>query len=115
MAPNDVNNESESEVFRNIYRDSKSLNYKYKFKKGDNVRITSIRTPFAKGYEQKWSREIFVVKNRYPSNPLTYSLKDLRDENIKGKFYEQELQKVTKDDNVYEVEKIIRTRKNKKV
>ena len=41
---------------------------------------------------------------------MTYGLKDLAGENIKGKFYEQEIQKVI-DDGVYEVEKVLKTRK----
>jgi hypothetical protein len=38
-------------------------------------------------------------------------LNDLAGESIKGKFYEQELQKVDKRDDVYRVEKILKTRK----
>jgi hypothetical protein len=32
-------------------------------------------------------------------------------EDIKGKFYEQELQKIEKTDDVYKIEKILKTRK----
>jgi hypothetical protein len=38
-------------------------------------------------------------------------LNNLAGESIKGKFYEQELQKVDKRDDVYRVEKILKTRK----
>ena len=38
-------------------------------------------------------------------------MKDLADEPIKGKFYEQELQKIVKTDDVYGIEKVLKTRK----
>ena len=44
------------------------------------------------------------------SNPPTYSIKDLVGEPIKGRFYEQELQKVTQSDT-FIVEKVLKTRK----
>ena len=44
--------------------------------------------------------------------PVTYRLKDLADEAIKGKFYESEIQKVVKSDQDYfDVEKILKTRR----
>ena len=78
---------------------------------GDKVRITMQRQPFRKGYMGNWSEEIFVFSMRHPTRPVTYSIKDLSDESIKGKFYEYELQKVIKRDDVYIVEKILKTRK----
>jgi len=41
---------------------------------------------------------------------VTYGLKDLGDEEIKGTFYEQEIQLITKIDDVFTVEKILKTR-----
>ena len=43
---------------------------------------------------------------------MTYGLYDLGGEEIKGKFYEQELQKFSMSDDVYDVEKVIKTRKH---
>jgi len=44
--------------------------------------------------------------------PVTYRLKDLADEAIKGKFYELEIQKVVKsDEDYFYVEKILKTRR----
>ena len=78
---------------------------------GDTVRISVQRLPFDKAYTGNWTEELFIVKSRYPTVPVTYGLKDLADEDIKGKFYEQELQKVAEVDRVYIVEKILKTRK----
>ena len=44
---------------------------------------------------------------------ITYKIKDLNDEIIKGNFYEKELQKTKNTSGVYIIEKIIRKNKNK--
>ena len=44
---------------------------------------------------------------------ITYKIKDLNDEIIKGIFYEKELQKTKNTSEVYVTEKIIRKNKNK--
>ena len=49
--------------------------------------------------------------DRIPTNPVTYELKDLLGESIKGKFYEPELQLIVKEDDVYDVEKVLKTRR----
>ncbi len=57
-----------------------------------------------------FSKEIFTVSKRLPRNPPVYKLKDYDGEELKGTFYDKELQKVIKHDDVYEVEKIIKKR-----
>ena len=47
------------------------------------------------------------------SNVITYEIKDLNDEIIKGIFYEKELQKTKNTTGEYIVEKILKTNKNK--
>ena len=42
---------------------------------------------------------------------MTYAIKDLADEEIKERFYESELQFIVKEDNVYDVEKVLKTRR----
>ena len=48
---------------------------------------------------------------RNPSDPVTYKIADYSGEKIKGKFYELELQRIVKEDDVYKVEKVLKTRK----
>ena len=87
------------------------------FKIGDTVRIVMTRMPFKKGYTGHWPEEIFIVTEKVKSIPVTYKLKDLMDENIKGTFYPQELQivGVTKD-KAYVIEEVLKTRrKNNKI
>ena len=42
---------------------------------------------------------------------MTYAYRDLADEEIKGRFYEPELQLIVNEDNVYDVKKVLRTRR----
>ena len=48
-----------------------------------------------------FSKEIFTVSKRLPRNPPVYKLKDYDGEELKGTFYDKELQKVIKHDDVY--------------
>jgi len=98
MTPVEAQNPANREkVIRNLYPTVIYLPKAPKFKKGDHVRISIERGLFAKkSVIDPWSREIFVVSEVVPSRPYTYRLQDLNGENIKGGFYTQELQLVTK-------------------
>jgi hypothetical protein len=109
MAPIDVVPENEDEVAKRLYPPKPPLKYRYDV--GDRVRIARYKHVFQKGYLPNWTEEMFEIAEKYPTFPVTYGLKDLAGESIKGKFYEQELQKVTKADDVYEVEKVLKTRR----
>ena len=79
---------------------------------GHSTFVLSAIDIFAKGYTQNWSIELFTVAKKFATNPPTYSIKDLAGELIKGKFYEQELQKVIKTlEDEYIVEKVLKTRR----
>ena len=65
---------------------------------GDRVRISHLRKIFTREYDEKWSGEIFVVSERRLRGGLPiYRLKDYLEDEIKGTFYQAELQKVTCD------------------
>ena len=85
------------------------------FKIGDYVRISKNKKLFDKGYTNNWRNEIFVIDQILYTDPITIKIKDLNDEQIEGKFYEQEVQKIyINDDKSYKIENIIKTRyKNK--
>lgn len=110
MKPIEVDSTTEQLVRERLYP-LKPKTFKWKYEVDDHVRISMHRQPFAKGYEGNWSEEIFVISRRHTTVPVTYGLKDLSGEDIKGKFYEYEIQKVVKSDDVYIVEKILKTRK----
>jgi hypothetical protein len=82
---------------------------------GDSVRLSKIKhSVFSKGFEANWSEEIFTVsKISLTPPPIMYTVTDYKGNEIEGKFYRQELQKVTPPDE-YPIEKIIRRSKDGK-
>ena len=64
-----------------------------RFKVGDRVRISRYKNIFAKGYTPNWSKEIFIADKLNDTVPYTYNIKDLKDEEIIGSFYDKKLQK----------------------
>ena len=90
MKPADITSDSYAEY-------NKDSNEKDpKFKVGDRVTISKYKNIFAKGYNQNWSEEVFVVSKIKNIVPWTYVISDVNGEPITGSFYEKELQKTTK-------------------
>ena len=76
------------------------------FKIGDKVRISKYREIFDKSYKGNWSEELFIINKIQPTVPITYKIKDLLGEDIKGSFYRQELQKA--DQEIFRIEKVLK-------
>ena len=111
MAPLEVGPHNEDVVRTRLYP-QKPTSHKWKYDVGDRVRIAMQRQTFRKGYLGDWSEEIFEIASRLPTTPVTYSLRDLGGELIKGSFYEPEVQKVLKsDDERFDIDRIVKTRK----
>ena len=103
---------NELKVWRNLYPDRyKTSRLNPKFSVGDEVRITKKKKVFEKGYTTRWTEEIFTIKEIRETNPITYKLEDLQGDEIKGTFYEPELQKTKQQ--VFRIEKIIKKEKGK--
>ena len=112
MAPNDVTTRNKAQVWFRMYADP--IRYKEcSLKRGDAVRISKARRVFKKGYLPQWTEEIFTIVERKNTQPPTFVLADASAEQLKGTFYPQELQKVTKTDNIYRIERIIKKEKNR--
>ena len=62
-----------------------------KFQVGDYVRVPDKRNLYSKGYTTNWNREHFKIHKIIPTNPVTYGLVDESNEQIEGKYHEQEL------------------------
>ena len=76
------------------------------------MRLSLEKVVFRKGYVSGWTEEIFKIFTLYPTVPVTYGVTDFFGEDIKGRFYDWEVQKVTPpSDDYYQVEKINKTRK----
>ena len=84
--------ENELTVYKNLYPEKEKKIKKPKLKVRDRVRITKKKGKFEKGYTTRWTKEIFVIEKVLNTNPVTYKINDLKGEEIKGSFYEQELQ-----------------------
>ena len=100
MQPKDVTNNKFIEYVEETNKKDR------KFKIGDHVRISKYKNTFAKGYLTSWSEEVFVVNKVQNTVPWTYLINDLNGEEIKGSFYEKELQKI--DQKEFRIEKVIR-------
>ncbi|WAR05156.1 YMD3-like protein [Mya arenaria] len=119
MTPANVNDTNQEEVrlatFFAQNPKSKQIHAKlrpFKFKVGAYVRISHLRTVFTRAYDQTYSGEVFKVHKRYHRGRIPiYRLVDLQDEEIKGTFYESELQKVNfNPDQSFKIDKILKTK-----
>lgn len=116
LTPNEAelpeNNHSVLDALNQHYSKVINKNSKTRFPIGTLVRINLLRHKFARGYTEKWSREIFEIINIYKRMPIImYKLKSVTgneaDEIIDGYFYKNELTEVKNDENVYKIEKIL--------
>ena len=82
-----------------------------KFSVGDNVRISKKKKTFKKGYTTRWTEEIFTIVEVKRTSPVTYKIADLNGEEIKGTFYEPELQETSQE--LFRIEKVIKRGKKK--
>ena len=117
--PVEVNSENEREVWRVLYGPNpfgSRSPIEFKFSVGDSVRIARSKGVFGKGYLPNFTEELFKIRARINSTPPSYRIEDLGKEEIQGIFYEPELVKVVKTDEVYRIETVLkkRSRKGKK-
>ena len=113
MKPIDVNKTNEKHIKNTVYNYD-ITNKKPKYKINDLVRISLQRRQlFDKPTGNiKWSEELFKIYKRNKSNVITYQLKDMNDEIIKGIFYEKELQLSKNITGEYIIEKKLKTKGN---
>ena len=111
--PINVNKSNEKYIKNTVYNYD-IINKKPKFKINDLVRISlKRREMFDKPSGNiKWSEELFKIYKINKSNVITYQLKDMNDEIIKGVFYEKELQLTKNNTGEYIIEKILKTKGN---
>ena len=114
MKPINVNKTNEKHIKNTVYNYD-ITNKKPKFKINDLVRISLKRRElFDKPSGNiKWSEELFKIHSIDKSNVISYQIKDMNDEIIKGIFYEKELLLTKNINDEYIIEKILKTNKNK--
>ena len=115
FAPNNVTSQNENVVRKNLYPKIKKekQHSRQLFNIGDSVRITKKKNIFQKGYEKSWSHEVFTVSQIKDTYPITYGIKDYKGNLIEGSWYSNELQLVDISENIWPIEKIVRTRNKK--
>ena len=113
MRPIDVNKSNEKYIKNTVYNYDVT-NKKPKYKINDLVRISLKRRElFDKPTGNiKWSEEVFKIYKINKSNVISYQIKDMNDEIIKGIFYEKELQLTKNTTGEYIIEKILKTKGN---
>jgi len=91
---------------------SKRVRKPFRFKVGDKVRLTHLRNPFTREYDERWTGDIFIVSQRILRGGLPlYKVKDYDGDEIKGTFYQSELQKIdVRDEDMWKVEKKLKSR-----
>jgi len=107
-SPTSISSKNQLAVWREGFIDAHNI--KFKFNIGDHVRISKDKRLFEKGYYANWTEEYFKIDKRLTRSPPVYKLKDLANEDIKGIFYEAELQHV-KSDYDTRISKVVRRRK----
>lgn len=101
MAPKSVNSGNETAVWWRMYwpkdhgviKKTKTIRKPFSFKIGDHVRLTHLRNPFSREYDERWTGEIFIISQRILRSGLpVYRVEDFDGDEIKGTFYQSELQ-----------------------
>ena len=126
MAPIDVTKEDSNKLWMLQYEKNKKPKIKleskpkhppkpknpFKFKLNDHVRLSDIKIPFKKEYDETWTREDYIIADRFMSEGIPiYRLKDTKNEELLGTYQEQEMQKVyINADAIYRIESILKTK-----
>ena len=114
MAPADVRAEDEDRLWARIYGDGDTqLKPAARLARGDMVRINKSKGVFDKGYLPNWSKEHFTVSDepaaRRGMKRRVYKIEDYNGEPVKGVWYPEEIQKISR--NQYRIEKVLRRRR----
>lgn len=112
MKPSEVRAEHVPAIWRRVYRPPRPR--KARVKVGEAVRVSSSKTTFEKGYAPNWSDEVFRLTSLQPDSRPVYKLADLRGEDVKGRFYPEEIQSIQYTiPERFVVEKILKERRKK--
>jgi len=92
MSPKDVTDKNAGDVFYNLYKDIiNAAPGKPKFKIGQRVHVSGKKTIFAKGYNQQYGSDVYIIKEIIMTNPITYKLIAEDGEDVVSTYYAAEL------------------------
>lgn len=110
VPPAEINSKNSDVLFYRLYEKPSPKNRvpHLSLKKGSKVRMLAKERVFNRGYEPNWTEEIYTVDD---VSPRGYHLKDELAEEIKGAFYQPEVQKVqVRARKRYDIEKVLKYR-----
>ena len=95
-----------------VKKEKSKTKHPFRYKVGDTVRISHLRNVFTREYNQKWTGEVFTITRRLLRNDIpVYKVKDYSGEDIRGTFYQPELQRVDLDSKQsFKIETVLRKR-----
>lgn len=113
MRPIDVTPENAMEVWFRLYdRLPRNVESQDKINVGDRVRISKVKSVFEKGYLPNWSEEEFFVDQvNTKFKPTMYKLIDYHGNPIEGSFYSYEIQVVSRNEEVFIIDEVIRQKR----
>jgi len=118
LPPAEITEENELEVYMKSYMPyvnkmaKKPVNFS--FNVGDLVRVSYSKGKFSRSYQENYSEEIFQIKARIHGFVPRYELSDALGHQVKGSFYEEELQLVHPDENrEFKIRAVLKYRKRK--
>ena len=107
-APASVNKFNTYKVLHDIYSKNDLEPKHSNLKIGDVVKISLKKKVFDKEYKYNYTKNNFIITKINKTNPLTFKVKDLQGNHLKGSFYEEELQEVKSH---YKIKKILYKKK----
>ncbi|KAK3750987.1 hypothetical protein QZH41_007598 [Actinostola sp. cb2023] len=110
-SPDSVTHENAQEVWHTLYDDDvkPTTRRRFRFRVGDQVRMSKLARAIKKGYLPNWMEEVFVIASHMQGTPPRYKLNEWDGDPIEGSFYEQELQRVTvRPEDSFRVEAIVK-------
>ena len=93
LAPKNVNKSNEADVWAHMFLKksdcSKIAKPVFKLNISDMVRISFVKQPFRKSYQDQYTSEVYKVSGRILKHGIPmFHLKDLKGDPIKGLFYD---------------------------
>ena len=118
LSPSNITSKNEADVWASLYLIPKNVRktpIHYKFKVGDLIRLSYLKHPFRRTYQQQYTSEIFKIKSRLIKQGIPlYKIVDLNNENIKGHINEHEMIRVEKhEDSLWFIDSILKKRKTR--
>ena len=96
LSPLDVSDENRDIVYKKLYP-NKNLTTICKLNQGDKVRILKEKTEFEKAYTQKWSDEIYTIRQvRQSGGVCWYKIQDHNRDILRGIWYYYQLNLVAR-------------------